>query len=54
MDPATEENTNGKRVKFAQASLTAAERSALTESATALIAQFEQAVEATPQQVQPQ
>jgi hypothetical protein len=41
------------RVKFAQASLTAAERSALTESATALIAQFEQAVEATPQQVQP-
>jgi hypothetical protein len=42
------------RVKFAQASLTAAERSALTESATALIAQFEQAVEATPQQVQPQ
>jgi|TARA_B110000093_G_scaffold73878_1_gene80261 hypothetical protein len=42
------------RVKFAQASLTEAERNALTESATALIAQFEQAVEATPQEVQPQ
>jgi hypothetical protein len=42
------------RVKFAQASLTKAERNALTESATALIAQFEQAVEATPQEVQPQ
>ena len=41
------------RVKFAQASLTAAERSALTESATALIAQFEQVVEATPLEVQP-
>ncbi len=41
------------RVKFAKASLTAAERSALTESATALIAQFEQAVEATPQEIQP-
>lgn len=37
------------RVKFAQASLTEAERSALTESATALIQQFEQPpVEAAP------
>ena len=41
------------RVKFAQASLTEAQRSALTESATALIGQFEQAVEATAQEVQP-
>jgi len=41
------------RVKFAQASLTAAERSALTDSATALIAQFEKVVEATPPEVQP-
>ena len=41
------------RVKFAQASLSAAERSALTDSATALIAQFEQVVEATPPEVQP-
>ena len=34
------------RVKFAQVSLTDAERSALTESATALIQQFERPVEA--------
>lgn len=36
------------RVKFAQASLTEVERSALTESATALIQQFEQPVAAAP------
>lgn len=40
------------RVKFAQASLTATERSALTNSATTLIVQFEQVVEATPPEVQ--
>ena len=42
------------RVKFAQASLTAAERSTLTESAAALIAQFEQTDEGTSQGIQPQ
>jgi hypothetical protein len=36
------------RVKFAQASLTQTERNALTESATALIHQFEQATVETP------